>query len=63
VVIRQSSQVFFLATLFPISARFTRPYAIDFLIYRLLNSGYILKQEGILQRPTIPFIHCKIFSL
>jgi len=54
---------FFSCDLFPISARFTRPYTIDFLIYRLHNVGYILKQEGILQRPTIPFIHCKIFSL
>ena len=54
---------FFLATLFPISAHFARPYTINFLIYRLHNVGYILKQEGILQRPTILFIHCKIFSL
>ena len=54
---------FFLATLFPISVRFTRPYTIDFLIYRLHNVGYILKQEEILQRPNIPFTHCKIFSL
>jgi len=38
-------------------------YAIDFLIYRLHNVGYILKQKEILQIPAIPFIHCKIFSL
>jgi len=31
--------------------------------YFLLVNLKILKQEGILQRPTIPFIHCKIFSL
>jgi len=29
----------------------------------LHNVGYTLKQEGILQRPTIPFVHGKIFSL
>jgi len=40
-----------------------QPYTIDFLIYRLHKVGYILKQEGILHIPTIPFIHCKIFSL
>ena len=57
----QRFEVFFLATLFLISARFTRSYAINFLIYHLHNVGYILKQEGILQRPTILFIHCKIF--
>jgi len=48
---------------FPTSARFTRRYAIDFLVYLLHNVGYILKQEGILQRPAIPFIHCEIVSL
>jgi len=36
---------------------------IDFLIYHLHNVGYILKQEGILQRNFIPLIQCKIFSL
>jgi len=35
------SQVLSLATLFQISARFTRPYAIDFPNYRLHNVGYI----------------------
>jgi len=51
----------FLATLFPIPARFIScdPNTIDFPIYRLHNVRYIWEQEGILQRPAVPFIHCK----